>query len=575
MGSKHEQYARISRRVIFSVKSDIFKSVRTVEGFGQPCEYVFAEDQPWPRTKRLSFIDETKDIATIYDHDLLSAGLSIPPDRTPTLSVLSTRHDSTPRTLHGRSGSETPTLLYRPTDEVTSPTEPRILDLDHSSGADFQSDHHTPIPRSVDESITPNIRHAASQSPFTQRFDSDSLDIDFASASSSHGGLHMFDTPAVDAAPQIYIDNPQWPLRDLEQAKLMRHYIDSIAPFLDLCDLKRHFALVVPHRAASCPPLLNAIFAASARHLSRVAGAEAWIADNYHSECLKSLIPLLNNSAALKDENLLAAMIILRQYEEFESPNSGTGAQSHLLGTHIFMGAQERSAVSGGLRRAAFWVGLRMELFFAFLNSRSIHPSLELCNVDRSLEPADDCRWANRMVAHCAEALRYCFGDGEHSIGRYMDLVQYCSDWMAYKPPSFTPIYYREPGENDMFPEIWMNGQVAGTGMLHYRLTRILLTAHSPKIPRLGPGQRAALREADEEIKNDVRTICGIAQSNECPPYFVKACMAITLAGDKFTERREQEALLRVMQRGSELAWPTMTTALDLKKAWGWQQEQS
>jgi hypothetical protein len=253
------------------------------------------------------------------------------------------------------------------------------------------------------------------------------------------------------------------------------------------------------------------------------------------------------------------------------APHSGTGAQSHLLGTHIFMGAQERSAVSGGLRRAAFWVGLRMELFFAFLNSRSIHPCLELCNIDRSLEPADDCKWANRMVACCAEALRYCFGDGEHSVGKYMDLVQYCCDWMALKPPSFTPIYYKEPGPNEVFPHIWMNGQIAGTGMLHYRLTRILLTAHSPKIPRLGPGQRAALRAADEQIMNDVRTICGIAESNQnTPPYFVKACMAITLAGDRFTERREQEALLGVMQRGAELAWPTMTAVRQLKNAWGW-----
>lgn len=559
-----------------------------MEGFGQPCEYEFAEDQPWPRTKRLSFIDETQEIATIYDHDLLSPENNVSIEKTP---ILSKRNVYTPRIIEQRSDSGTPTILYTPRDELFSPTKRRRLDTEPSPGTEFSRDDHTPALADVEVEITPSSRQSISRSPYIQRIDSDSLEIDFSSTNSPRRDFHVDILDATtDLPPQIYIDNPQWPLRDLEQAKLMRHYIDKIAPFLDLCDLKRHFALVVPHRAASCPPLLNAIFAASARHLSRVAGAAAWIADNYHSECLKSLIPLLNDSAALKDENLLAAMIILRQHEEFEckkheshsstfsplirvAPHSGTGAQSHLLGTHIFMGAQERSAVSGGLRRAAFWVGLRMELFFAFLNSRSIHPSLELCNVDRSLEPADDCKWANRMVAHCAEALRYCFGDGEHSVGRHMDLVQYCSDWMAYKPPSFTPIYYKEPADNEMFPEIWMNGQVAGTGMLHYRLTKILLTAHSPKIPRLGPGQRAALREADEEIKNDVRTICGIAQSNECPPYFVKACMAITLAGDKFTERREQKALLRVMQRGSELAWPTMTTVRDLKRAWGWQEE--
>jgi len=178
------------------------------------------------------------------------------------------------------------------------------------------------------------------------------------------------------------------------------------------------------------------------------------------------------------------------------------------------------------------------------------------------------------MVAHCAEVLRYCFGDGERSVGRYNELVNYCSDWMTFKPPSFTPIYYKEPSEDKVFPQIWVNGHIAGTGLLHYRLTQILLTAHNPKIPRLGPGQRAALRAADEEIKADVRIICGIAESNQStPPYFVKACMAITMAGDRFTERREQEALLGIMQRGSELAWPTMTAVRHLKDAWGWQEE--
>jgi hypothetical protein len=353
----------------------------------------------------------------------------------------------------------------------------------------------------------------------------------------------------------------------------MRYYIHNIASYLDLCDQERHFALVVPHRAAACPPLLNAIFAASARHQSRVADGDPYIADHYHQECVKHLIPLLSDRASLMDENLLAATIVLRYHEEIEAPHSGTGAPSHLLGTHIFMGAQERSVASGGLRRAAFWVGLRMELFFAFLNSRSILPTLELCNIDRSLDPADDCTWANRMVVHCAEALRYCFGNGEHNVAKYTQLVDYCDDWMEGKPQSFTPFYYREPDDGEVFPEIWVLGDAVGTGLMHYRLTRILLTAHNPKIPRLGPGQRAALHAADEDIKHDVRLICGIAESNQkTPPYFVKACMAITMAGDRFTERFEQEALLRVMRRGSELAWPTMTAVRHLKEAWGWEE---
>jgi hypothetical protein len=293
--------------------------VRTVEGFGQPCEYVFAEDQPWPKTKRLSFIDETPDLASIYDQDFSSIENRASSERTPIPSGSFTTQPSTPRIATNlRSNSNTPTTPYTPRNRQASPTKRRRLDLEFSPDAANQLVEEIIAPGATEQDAISSNHLSVPQSPYIQHFESDPLELGFPSASSPHRDPYADGRESSTGTPQIYIDNPQWPLRDLEQAKLMRYYIDNIAPFLDLCDLKRHFALVVPHRAASCPPLLNAIFAASARHLSRVAGAEAWVADNYHSECLKSLIPLLNDSAALTDENLLAAMIILRYHEEIE-----------------------------------------------------------------------------------------------------------------------------------------------------------------------------------------------------------------------------------------------------------------
>jgi hypothetical protein len=285
--------------------------VRTVEGFGQPCEYVFSEDQPWPKTDRLNFIDETQDLVSIYDEDGAS-------ERTPIYSGSSTRQPSVPRIADLHSGSGTPTTPLTPRNGQPSPTKRQRLNHEQSPSVGYQPVDETFIHETAEDDVTPSNRQSISRSPYMQRLAPDSSELEFSSTNSPHReSQRNLQLPTV-GTPQIYTDNPQWPLRDLEQAKLMRYYIENIAPFLDLCDLKRHFALVVPHRAASCPPLLNAIFAASARHLSRVAGADAWVADNYHSECLKSLIPLLNDSAALTDENLLAAMIILRYHEEIE-----------------------------------------------------------------------------------------------------------------------------------------------------------------------------------------------------------------------------------------------------------------
>src|SRR5947209_1669808 len=74
----------------------------------------------------------------------------------------------------------------------------------------------------------------------------------------------------------------------------------------DLCDPERHFALVVPQRARSCPPLLNAIFTASARHLSRL--------DKYKTaqgvKYLGKLLPDLNVETAIHYHDRAIAHLI-------------------------------------------------------------------------------------------------------------------------------------------------------------------------------------------------------------------------------------------------------------------------
>ncbi|KAJ9625834.1 hypothetical protein H2203_004598 [Taxawa tesnikishii (nom. ined.)] len=109
-----------------------------------------------------------------------------------------------------------------------------------------------------------------------------------------------------------------WPLQEEEEAQLLRYFITELSASFDLCDPYKHFGLVAPQRAAECPTLLNAIFAASAKHLSRVSNYSPLIADRYHDRCIKHLIPMLDDDAAVFDENLMAATVILRYLEEIE-----------------------------------------------------------------------------------------------------------------------------------------------------------------------------------------------------------------------------------------------------------------
>lgn len=87
---------------------------------------------------------------------------------------------------------------------------------------------------------------------------------------------------------------------------------------LDLCDPLRHFELVVPERAGGSHTLLNAIFAIAARHLSHTTDFDPLASNRYHDECLKYLIPMLDHTSTVSDENMFAATIILRMLEEMD-----------------------------------------------------------------------------------------------------------------------------------------------------------------------------------------------------------------------------------------------------------------
>lgn len=85
-----------------------------------------------------------------------------------------------------------------------------------------------------------------------------------------------------------------------------------------MCDPERHFALIIPQRAAVCPTLLYAIFAVSARHQDRLRYHDSYVADRYQQKCLSHLRGMMFDEVACMDESLLAATVVLRLLEEVE-----------------------------------------------------------------------------------------------------------------------------------------------------------------------------------------------------------------------------------------------------------------
>lgn len=328
----------------------------------------------------------------------------------------------------------------------------------------------------------------------------------------------MVDVQTTAPLSEIYLERAIWPLRDNLEAFLFNHYVRVMAPCFDMCDNARHFAKVVPLRAPECPPLLNAILAASAKRLSKGAFSGAMkvnplVVDKYYQACLRTLIPALSSAEAVVDENLLASIVILRYMEEMDVAFCLTGSQSHLIGTRVFLAAQETACEFSGLRLAAFWVALRQEIFMALIHSRPVHPDLFLVNkVGPLLEAGDgcDCSYANRVILHCASCIRYCFGDQEQSSSLWFELTSYLDEWWENRPWNLRPMT-PEPDGSAFLPEITFLSDAAVTSTQHYYLARLILAAHNPKTPKLGPARRVALEGVNEQAKQIVRIICGMA----------------------------------------------------------------
>ncbi|KAL3421698.1 hypothetical protein PVAG01_05854 [Phlyctema vagabunda] len=406
-----------------------------------------------------------------------------------------------------------------------------------------------------------------------------------------------------------------WPLPVKDEAFLMRYFVDKLSPWVgnlpsvnclaapvdsivqfDYCDKEKHFSSVVVQAAATSPTLQNAILAVSAKFLSVTQDFDRFAPDKYQHECLRTLIPALTAPEAVLDENLFAATVILRFFEEmtgshftstshFTQANDGKDridgldTATHILGSHMLVKARERARShtplsTSSLRTATLIVELRQEIHIAFMTNRPPPPLTEYCGIEHSIDAADDWTWTKRVVAHTAEILTYCNGDGYKHSERWKELWAYLDAWEAAIPPSFNPIY--EEGidhcKEQIFPTLWFANDCHAAGGQYLAISRILLLANDPRISSLGSDRIVKQKVNEAKIKTHVRIICGIAVSNmQFFPTMLAAGVTIAMCGERFTDHREQEALIAIVTEAeAHVAWPSLKARERLIDSWGW-----
>ncbi|KAI0858974.1 hypothetical protein F4860DRAFT_285887 [Xylaria cubensis] len=356
----------------------------------------------------------------------------------------------------------------------------------------------------------------------------------------------------------------------------MRHYIDQVAPMFDLCDREMNFARSVPEAAGSRPMLMRIISILATRHQERLGDHQLPLVNTddrpWCGGCSDRVLTTRNR---MLDWCVLAAIVLIRFLVVIRTTLDVRSRESSSIEICAIFETQSQFLLPRGPHQAAFWAGIRQEIYLAILNERSTGLCLDKCNIDLSLENAEDEVWMGRITLHLVEVLEFCFGSREidaYVYQKYESLAGYLATWASSVPESFEPLLTRLPEGEEVFPEIVFLSDCTMAAWHCYHLTRMLLIAHNPRFPRMGSSYMAAMQSMDNEIKSDVRVLCGIAETHgnayrACLP----AIMGIVLAGDRFTNRREQQALFDFLVKVQKNhAWPTQFIQQEMKETWGW-----
>ncbi|KAM3480416.1 hypothetical protein MY5147_001182 [Beauveria neobassiana] len=252
--------------------------------------------------------------------------------------------------------------------------------------------------------------------------------------------------------------------------------------------------------------LLNAIFAVSARHLSRLPQYKTPQGIFYQGQLLTKLgnhdaveymlkcIPAFRRFHENRDddfrESIIATAVILRQLEEIDEEDEDADDDLHMTGDDDLLHEKQinfmpiinavlrdpaSQAMFGhrSLIQAAYWFALRQEIYHSF--TRRKPPQLDL--------PPEYWQGAsnvNKTVMHTVQVAKWHWGRGtDDEFLRLMDQQSYLENAvLANTKPLFEKSADKRQGE--IFPTIWYTSHIELTSIQQSLMARSVLVSENP-----------------------------------------------------------------------------------------------
>ncbi|KAJ6114256.1 hypothetical protein N7486_000034 [Penicillium sp. IBT 16267x] len=371
----------------------------------------------------------------------------------------------------------------------------------------------------------------------------------------------------------------------VQESCLMRYFIEEISPWFDHCDDRRHFQLEVPRRARYCPTLRNAVYAVAARHLGRLPKYKTShgivycgqslpnltksSALEYMLKCIPDLIQFPEIQDPAHQENIMAATVILRQYEEMdEEMDEGDidgdyqvgGRVNFLAITKTIIDSMTASPLDQSLANAAYWITVRQEIYYAL--TRETVPHLRF-----DWQPNQTHLVVNNVILFTGEVAQWRWGKRLPEEWAQLKLKeqQLVQDFIGDIEPILELKADRSNGE--IFPTTWYSFDIQVTAIQHFRLAQMILTAENPHLKN---ATRVMHRKAEAQVRSTVLQICGLAVHHpRVQPALVNAVIATTLYGEYFTELVERDALVDIINRTKDVhAWPMRKPYQEVQRRW-------
>jgi hypothetical protein len=353
------------------------------------------------------------------------------------------------------------------------------------------------------------------------------------------------------------------PLKHAHEADLTYRFSTGIASQFDVCDQEKTFASILPHKSSICPLLYKAILAVMIKNDRSRSGGHPFPEDEPYLRCaFQELDSVVNGCVVgLVDECtacLLAAAVLIQHHIAVQAPRENPIAGYGLLNMQLIQ-AKVALEHAGPVGHPVLWASVRQSIYRAIMHQRPPVVARERLNIDpTSTSRSDDYRiWTASMTVLLVDVTCFCFGE-DKDLDRYAALVERAYQWTTNKPATLNPVFFRNENKKP-FPDIAMVNEHATLAVQYYHLVHILLIAYDPYL-RSGHAGDAMLLHADEMMREDVRVVCGIADSRgHINTAHLAASMAIALAGHRFADPSEKQALLDVLIRTEEcLNWSTL-----------------